>query len=79
MTRSRRTTTLLFMAVILVAIIVFDTVVATNGIAGDTISEVTLGWAQKRPISVFCVGMGLGIVLGHLFWPQPSRSLLDGT
>lgn len=63
--------TLIFMVAILVAVIVWDAVMALNGTMGDTISEITLGWAQRYPISVFCVGMGIGICFGHLFWPQP--------
>jgi hypothetical protein len=65
-----KTWTLIFMAAILVAIIVYDTVMATNGIKGDTISEITLRYAIKHPISIFCFGMGFGILFGHLFWPQ---------
>lgn len=65
-----RTWTLFFIAAVLVAIIVYDTFVATNGIFGDTISEVTLEWAMKRPISVLALGVAIGVLLGHLFWPQ---------
>lgn len=65
-----KTLTLFFIAAILLAIIIYDTVMATNSIPGDTISEIVLAWAVKRPISVFCLGTGLGIVLGHLFWYQ---------
>lgn len=62
--------TLIFMAVTLLAVIVYDTLVAINKFDGDTISEITLAWAMKYPISVFCLGMGIGILFGHLFWPQ---------
>lgn len=33
---------------------------------GDTISEQSLGWAQAHPIAM----LGIGVLLGHLFWPQ---------
>jgi len=67
---STRTWTLIFMAVVIVAIAVYDTIVAINGIPGDTISEITLAWGRRHPIAVLCLGLALGIVLGHLFWPQ---------
>jgi hypothetical protein len=34
--------------------------------AGDTISEVLLAGAQRRPVVSFLIG----VVCGHLFWPQ---------
>ena len=67
-----RTLTLIFMAVVLVAIAVYDTIVAINGVPGDTISEITLAWARQHPIAVVCFGIALGILLGHLFWPQST-------
>lgn len=65
-----RVMTLLFIAFTIVSIAVYDTLVAVNKTPGDTISEITLHWAVRQPISVFCLGAALGIVLGHLFWPQ---------
>ena len=44
----------------------WDVYVAVNGVPGDTISELTLGWAQNHPI----IPMAVGVVCGHLFWPQ---------
>ena len=44
----------------------WDIVAAMNATAGDTISEVMLGWAKHSPIVPFT----LGVVVGHLFWPQ---------
>lgn len=38
--------------------------------SGDTISEVTLAFAQRHPALPFSVG----VVAGHLFWPQRVRS-----
>lgn len=37
-----------------------------------TISRVTLAWAREWPVVPFSVG----VVVGHLFWPQ--RPHLDG-
>lgn len=36
---------------------------------GATISEVTLGFAQRHPIVPFAVG----VLCGHLFWPQVRK------
>jgi len=65
-----KTMTLIFMVIIIVIIAVYDTVVAVNDISGDTISEITLAWAMKHPIAVVCLGIVIGILLGHIFWPQ---------
>lgn len=65
-----KTWTLIFIAATIVSIAVYDTLVAVNRVDGDTISEITLAWAMRHPIAVMCLGMALGIVLGHLFWPQ---------
>lgn len=62
--------TLIFIAVVVISIAVYDTIMAVNNIEGDTISEITLAWAMKHPISVLCLGMALGTVIGHIFWPQ---------
>lgn len=56
------------------ALIVWDVVVATNTEKGDTISELTLGFARRYPIALGGVMLALGIILGHLLWPQyPAR------
>ena len=52
------------------ALIIWDITVASNRVVGDTISETTLGFAQKYPIAGCGVTLALGIILGHLFWPQ---------
>jgi hypothetical protein len=51
------------------ALIGWDIVVATNNETGDTISEVLLDASRKRPI----IAAALGIVIGHLFWPQGHK------
>jgi hypothetical protein len=48
----------------------YDLLPATRPPADDTISEVTLPWWQRRPIVPLLVGLGAGILLGHLAWPQ---------
>jgi hypothetical protein len=52
------------------ALIIWDVVAATNKIAGDTISELSLGFFQKYPMGAMGVALALGIILGHLAWPQ---------
>lgn len=76
---STRTWTLIFMAIVIVAVAVYDTVVAVNGIPGDTISEITLAWGRRHPIAVLCLGMAIGIVLGHLLWSQEVTVYLDAS
>jgi hypothetical protein len=51
-------------------LIAWDVVVATNRTPGDTISEVTLGFASRYPIAGFGIGLVIGIIFGHLLWPQ---------
>lgn len=46
----------------------YDIVVAANRQEGDTISEVTLDTAKAHPVVPFT----LGVVCGHLFWPQST-------
>jgi hypothetical protein len=47
----------------------WDIYVASNSMKGDTISEIVLAWAWKRPIVPFITG----VVMGHLFWPQKIK------
>jgi hypothetical protein len=49
-----------------IGLIGWDIYVASDGIAGDTISEIMLKVAKDHPIVPFA----LGVVIGHLFWPQ---------
>ena len=41
-----------------------DWVFIANGPAGDTISEVVRGWAQRHPVIPFAAG----VLMGHFFW-----------
>ncbi len=52
------------------ALIVWDVFVATNKVAGDTISDTTIGFASRYPIAVVGLGLAAGIILGNLLWPQ---------
>jgi hypothetical protein len=61
--------TKIFMLSIGVIIVIVDSILALNGIKGDTISEVALFYGIK---SGFVPG-GLGYVLGHLFWPRKYK------
>lgn len=65
-----RTATVVAMFACAALLIGWDVVVATNAVRGDTISEVTLAFARRYPVASVGVGLALGIVLGHLFWPQ---------
>jgi len=67
---SWRTITLFVMGISAAVLIGWDIVVATNNIQGDTISEITLDFVRNHPLSAFSVWFWLGVVCGHLFWPQ---------
>lgn len=51
-------------------LIAWDVYVAANPTPGDTISEITLGFAMRHPVLPFVVG----VVCGHLFWPQRPKA-----
>lgn len=68
MTRTKKVTISLLVAAVL-ALIAWDVVVAMNPTPGDTISEITLAFAMRHPALPFAVG----VVCGHLFWPQYRR------
>jgi len=63
---STKLVTVIVMVVAVIVLIVWDIVVAVNPTPGDTISEITLNFARNHPVVPFIVG----IVCGHLFWPQ---------
>jgi len=58
------TVALLISTVVLLA--GWDLYVALNDTPNDTISYIVLAFAQRHPIVALCVG----IVLGHVFWPN---------
>lgn len=49
-----------------VVLIIWDVIVAIRGGNTATISQVLYHAAQAEPV----IALALGIVLGHLFWPQ---------
>lgn len=61
--------TKIMMLIVLVLVIIWDVAVAVNSVPGDTISEITLATAYRHPVVPFAIG----IVCGHLFWPQQKR------
>ena len=50
-------------------LMVWDVYVVFSPEPGDTVSEVTLYFAQRHPVIPFLAG----VVCGHLFWPQHVR------
>lgn len=65
-----RAWTLIFMAAVVIAIAVADTHWATDSIPGNTISEMCLGWCRKHPLSCWLFGFSVGVLVGHLLFPQ---------
>lgn len=47
-------------------LIIADIYWATDGVEGDTISEVILKYARKYTVIPFL----FGVLMGHLLWPQ---------
>jgi len=50
-------------------LIVYDIAIYSTSGVDATISRVTLSWSSDIPI----VLIGIGVLIGHLFWPQPSK------
>jgi hypothetical protein len=65
-----KTWTLIVMAITITAIATWDTLVAVNTVKGDTISEVILTWHLEHPLAGMLFILAVGILLGHLYWPQ---------
>lgn len=63
MTESR---TLLLVIAVIVTLVVYDLLAVERGRWEATVSWTMLRLAQKYPIVAFA----LGVVFGHLFWPQ---------
>lgn len=51
-------------------VLLYDLLPALSQPEGDTISEVTLGWWSRHPIAPLVLGLAVGILFGHLGWPQ---------
>ena len=65
-----RIITLIVMAVCFLALVGWDIVAAANVVEGDTISELTAGFVQKYMGAGIAVIWSIGLLCGHLFWPQ---------
>lgn len=63
MTRKITISILVAVAVLLIG---WDIYVAITPAPGDTISEITLAFAQRHPVIPFAIG----VLCGHLLWPQ---------
>lgn len=64
-TKARRWTVFLIITLVL-AVILYDVLVYTAAGGEATVSDVVLGWAKTWT----AVPLVVGILLGHLFWPQ---------
>ena len=64
MTDRRKTIAILIVFVLV--LIAWDVYVFLTPGDGDTISEITLGFAMRHPVLPFA----LGVLCGHLLWPQ---------
>lgn len=49
-------------------LIIYDIIMASNGVPGDTLSEFV--WSIQDHRLTFFLGTALGVVLGHLFWQK---------
>lgn len=58
---------------LVLALAVYDIVAYLRGGVRATISRIVLSWATRWPVVV----LALGIVLGHVLWPQPTPGLCD--
>lgn len=65
-----RLITLSVMAVCFLALIGWDIYAAANSVEGDTISEITAGFVQEHTGALVGIVWGIGLLCGHLFWPQ---------
>jgi hypothetical protein len=65
-----RIITLIVMAVCFVALIGWDIYAAANSAEGDTISELTAGFVQEYMGVGIAIVWAIGLLCGHLFWPQ---------
>jgi hypothetical protein len=61
-----KTVTVLLIVLTILTLGVWDVYAVANETPGDTISEIVLKASLRRPIIPFIIG----VVCGHLFWPQ---------
>jgi hypothetical protein len=65
--------TMFILLAVIGGLIVWDIIVATNKERGDTISEIMLAASVQKPWSGVVFGLTVGILIGHLWWPQIVR------
>jgi hypothetical protein len=65
-----RIITLIIMAVCFLALVGWDIYAALNSVKGDTISEITQGFLLDHVGVLIAVVWAIGLLCGHLFWPQ---------
>jgi len=56
------------------ALIIWDTVAATNNVVGDTISETIFKFTHGHAVAGMGLALALGIILGHLVWGQAPQT-----
>lgn len=61
--------TLIVLAVAVLLLGGFEVYALLNDKPGDTISEV-ISWLTKHPLATLLFGFGLGLLIGHWFWPM---------
>jgi hypothetical protein len=59
-----------FLILWIAAIVLWDVWVFCNLDPNWTVSATLLRWALARPILPLVVSVAIGILIGHLFWPQ---------
>jgi hypothetical protein len=65
--------TLLVTLLAVITLVVFDVYLAVKGGYFATISYQVLAAAREEPIIPLVLGLVLGILMGHIFWPQYQR------
>jgi len=53
---------------LVVGILIYDVVAILGGGTEASISSLLITSAYEMPFLVYCVGLGNGILVGHLFW-----------
>lgn len=65
-----RKSTKIIIIVLLILLVAYDILAACDPQACNTLSCVLLEWVRKYPTVNFCVG----VLCGHLFWPQHIKN-----
>lgn len=64
------TLTILVLCFVIGLLVGYDLWVWRKGGGDATISKILLNAAKKYPIVAVAFGIAIGVLLGHLFWPQ---------